>query len=295
MKDNYHFLSEDITKSERYLHTPSKFARDNLLYIQEAGKLKSLVPHRCVREHLDSYLFLTVISGKGRLIVGNRKYEMSYGDCAFIDCMEHYEHISEETDGWELAWVHFNGFAAKGYYNLFEKNTDGSQAFKAQNPSTFCDIVEKLMMCQEKKDLLSELYSGEYLLKLVNCIIEQVTDGRIIKQQENRSMLIDAREYINENYSDERVLCKLIEKVGVNNEELDESFSSFFGIGLNEYVWNRRLNGAKELLRFSVKSLKEISDETGIASVEIMKKMFLEKEKMSPEEYRKKWAQWVRK
>ena len=150
-------------------------------------------------------------------------------------------------------------------------------------------------MCQEKKDLLSELYSGEYLLKLVNCIIEQVTDGRIIKQHENRSMLIDAREYINENYSDERVLCKLIEKVGVNDEELDESFSSFFGIGLNEYVWNRRLNGAKELLRFSVKSLKEISDETGIASVEIMKKMFLEKEKMSPEEYRKKWAQWIRK
>ena len=59
-----------MTKSERYLHTPGSFARNNLLYVQEVGHLESLQPHRCIRENLDSFLILVVLEGKGTLTIG---------------------------------------------------------------------------------------------------------------------------------------------------------------------------------------------------------------------------------
>ena len=39
------FSSEGVTKSDRMLHTPGMFAKNHLLYVQEVGRLESLVPH----------------------------------------------------------------------------------------------------------------------------------------------------------------------------------------------------------------------------------------------------------
>ena len=61
-----------MTKSERYLHTPGSFARQNLLYVQEVGQLKSLQPHRCVREKLDSFLLMIILEGKGTLKINDK-------------------------------------------------------------------------------------------------------------------------------------------------------------------------------------------------------------------------------
>ena len=71
-----------MTKSERYLHTPGSFARNNLLYVQEVGHLESLQPHRCIRENLDSFLILVVLEGKGTLTIGSREINVAKGDCA---------------------------------------------------------------------------------------------------------------------------------------------------------------------------------------------------------------------
>lgn len=74
-----------MTKSERYLHTPGSFARQNLLYVQEVGHLESLQPHKSVREKLNSFLILVVLEGKGILEICDKKIPVSKGDCAWID------------------------------------------------------------------------------------------------------------------------------------------------------------------------------------------------------------------
>lgn len=71
-KDNL-LLTTEMTESNRKLHSPSRFARQNLLYVQEAGTLQSLQPHRCVREGLDSFLIMAVIEGKGTLEIAGEK------------------------------------------------------------------------------------------------------------------------------------------------------------------------------------------------------------------------------
>lgn len=291
MKARDNFFSDQITQSERYLHTPGRFARENLLYVQEIGKLKSLVPHNCVREKLNSFLFIIVISGSGSLTIENEHYEMQKGDCVLLDCMKHYEHISKEQDGWELMWVHFNGKMARAYYNLYAQLAKDTPVFKAKELNDFISYLYFLMEKQKGKDLNSELHSGERLLTLLNRIIDNVTDNNM--QYEEHEIMSEVREYLNEYYADDDILSNLSERFRI--QELENKFHDFYGIDIQRYIWNRRLNSAKELLRFSVKSMEEVAVESGIKDLKIMKEMFIEEEGMSPEEYRMKWAQWIRK
>ena len=70
------FSASGITDSVRMLHTPGDFAKKNLLYVQEVGKLKSLQPHKSIREELDSFLFIGLLSGEGTVSVGETCYNV---------------------------------------------------------------------------------------------------------------------------------------------------------------------------------------------------------------------------
>ena len=100
----------------RYIHTPSSFARQSLLYVQEAGHLKSRDRHISRRSHLESYLFFIVLSGSGTVSIQDTHFALRSGDHVFLDCRQPYFHESSQDDPWELLWVHFNGTAMDGYW-----------------------------------------------------------------------------------------------------------------------------------------------------------------------------------
>lgn len=288
------FSTEGVTKSDRSLHTPGSFARQNLLYVQEVGTLKSLQPHRCIREKLDSFLFMLVLSGKGTVECRGKSYEVNAGDCVFLDCMEHYEHISDEADGWELAWVHFNGHGARAYYELFAKHHGGCPVFRAAEPDAYKACILELLDYQQDRGVTAEISCGALLLTLIKQILADVMDAADVADESKTTQMSEVREFLNDNYAESDVLAALAEKYGQSADALDKVFQSLYGIGLEEYVWSRRFNAAKELMRFSVKALDEISCETGFQDTKMMQKQFIEKEGMSAEEYRMKWAQWIK-
>ena len=87
------FSSEGVTKSDRMLHTPGMFAKNHLLYVQEVGRLESLVPHVCRRENLDSYLIFEVVAGKGSISTEGQTIELHKDECVWIDCHKAFEHV----------------------------------------------------------------------------------------------------------------------------------------------------------------------------------------------------------
>ena len=77
--------SSSVTSS-RILYTPSTFARTSLLHLQEVGSLQAIYPHTSTRTNLTSFLCFVVLSGNGTLTYEGTTYELSAGDCVFIDC-----------------------------------------------------------------------------------------------------------------------------------------------------------------------------------------------------------------
>lgn len=287
------FSSGGLTESQRSIHTPSDFARQNLLYVQEVGTLKSLAPHRCVREKLESFLFVVVLSGRGNFYVSGRHYEVQAGDCIFLNCMEHYEHISSEGDAWELAWVHFNGKAARSYYDLFLKY-NSSNVFNTPDTDKWVALIEEMLEKQDDRKLLAEMRCGELLLGLCNQVVESIVNADIMAEEENKKLANDIREYVNDEYAAPTVLEDVEMRFRTPLNVVDSIFNRYFGICLDEYVWNRRFGAAKELLRFSIKSVQEIVEESGIGDIVTMQRLFRENENVSAEEYRMKWAQWIK-
>lgn len=283
-----------MTKSERYLHTPGSFARNNLLYVQEVGHLESLQPHRCIRENLDSFLILVVLEGRGTLTIGSREISVAKGDCAWIDCMRHYEHISDEKDAWKLAWVHFNGRCARAFYELFVKLNNSPSIFHVENTNVFFEVIKDIMACQREKSILSELVCGEQLMHLLNKVFKCVADSAVLEDEQEKLIIAEIREFINEQYAEKNVLELVSNEFGKIVADIGMVFRGAYGISLEEYISRRRYNAAKELLRFSVKPMETVALESGIGDVILMQQLFIQNEGLSADEYRQKWAGWIR-
>ena len=90
--------------SSRIIYTPSTFARTSLLHLQEVGSLQAVHPHVSQREDLVSFLCFIVLSGEGELSYEEQTYQLSEGDCVFIDCRKAYSH-STSDNLWSLSGV----------------------------------------------------------------------------------------------------------------------------------------------------------------------------------------------
>lgn len=288
------FSTMGVTDSERILHTPGEFAKNNLLYVQEVGKLKSLKPHKSQREKLDSFLFLGVLSGEGTITVKTDNYAVESGHCALINCMDYYAHESSIEKPWELMWVHFNGNIAEAYFDLFLEQNEQRNIFEPESLKVCLNFISQLMKYQEKKDLESELLSGNILGQLMNSCLFSVMHQEKDDKQAYKKMCNEIRENVNERYREEQLLQVLSGKYGIDEEELDICFQKTYGITLRGYIINRRFTAAKELLRFTAKPIKEIIEESGIGNEDQFRKLFRDGEKMTAEEYRMKWSQWVK-
>lgn len=288
------FSTSGITDSVRMLHTPGEFARKNLLYVQEVGRLKSLRVHKSQRENLNSYLFFGVESGEGTVFIGSDSYKVREGDCVLINCSNYYAHESSVDKPWELIWVHFNGHGAEEYFRLFMEQNEHKSVFRPGSMKDMKAYIGELMECQKEKDLEAELQSGEILLRLLNSCILSVMRQKGNQQDRYKEICREIRESVNERYRQANLVAALAEKYEMEEDELDDCFHKTYGITLRDYILNRRFTAAKELLRFTIKPVKEIVDESGIGNDDLFRRLFQDGEGMTAEEYRMKWAQWVK-
>ena len=127
----------------------------------------------------------------------------------FINCMEPYEHISDEDNPWELAWVHFNGNNAGSYYQLFLQNNEDASYFHMCNTESYKDIIDKIMESQNEKDQLSEVNTSLFLTELVTMVIRDVVK---IKEHKGEYNLSKLREQINERFREENLFEKLCQE-----------------------------------------------------------------------------------
>ena len=285
------FATEGITKSERFLGTPSEFALNHLVYVQEIGRLKSIKPHSCIREKLDSYLIFLVTKGSGKVSIEGKEQQLVMGDCVFIDCQQHYSHQSSEKDPWELMWVHCYGKDMDAFHALFMEKNEGQEIVTIEDTERLKGYLERLIHLQKKQELLMELKSSILIEQIVAYLVEEAMEHRT-----DRTYVVynHIREYINENYQKHALVEQVSDLFQIDAEEMDNNFQKIYGIDIYDYILNRRFTKAKELLRFTTKPITEIVEESGICNDDLFRKLFKEHEKMTAEEYRKKWAQWVR-
>lgn len=96
------------------------------------------------------------------------------------------------------------------------------------------------------------------------------------------------KKYIETHYQNEVQLRDLALVAHVSPSYLSTQFKKAFGISFSQYLVKYRIDRAKELLRTSGSSCKEIAEQIGYTDYAQFSKIFKKYENMSPLEYKKK-------
>ena len=288
MDSNVLFQGETVTSS-RILYTPSAFAKESLIYLQETGTLQARRPHENRRTYLDSFLFLSVLSGSGTVTVHNRKYDLHSGDCVFLDCRNAYSQQSSE-DLWTLKWVHFNGESMPIVYQKFLERC-GSILFHPSDLSDYSARLDALLETARGDSYVRDMEIHELLSGLLTRIMKDCwkdTAGRTASET-SLNRLSPIRSYLRAHFAENISLDELAGMFYINKFYLTRLFREQYGITISAYINELRINHAKQLLRFSDHSLEEIASMCGFYDLSYFSRKFKNAEGIAPSAFRKQW------
>ncbi len=143
-----------------------------------------------------------------------------------------------------------------------------------------------LISSDQDIELLASTANLYALQKWFNDYIIKVIDevGKISKKR-NSSIVSDVKKYIDENYNKEVSLENVAATVFVTPYYLSRLFKKEMGNNFNNYLTEVRINKAKQLMRNTNRSIKEISFDTGFNSQPYFCMVFKKLEGISPSEY----------
>lgn len=279
----------NIVQSERIIYTPSAFAKNNLLYLQEIGELKAKEPHTNQRNHLASYLFFIVLEGSGVIQYNNTMFSLKKYDCVFLDCQQPYYHRSSD-DLWKLKWVHFNGTNMPGIYEKYIQR-GGLPCFHSNKILPYSSLLQELYEIASSELYVRDMKIYEKLTSLLTLLMEESwnqADIHSSKAQKGHN-LQPIKDYLEQHYMDKITLDTLATQFFINKYYLTRIFKSKFGISINNYLLQVRITHAKHLLRFTDLPIEEIGRQCGIQDSNYFSRTFRKIEGISPGSFRRMW------
>lgn len=273
--------------SSRILYTPSTFARTSLFHLQEVGSLQAIHPHTSTRTDLVSFLCFVVLSGEGELSYEGQNYQLKSGNCVFIDCRKAYSH-STSDNLWSLQWCHFYAPSLPAVYEKY-KERGGRPVFHPSNNKPFTDLITELYNLAAASDYIRDMRINEKLGALLTLLMEQSWHPENATLSRKRMELVEIKNYLDEHYTEKIVLDDLADRFFINKFYLSKIFKETYGTTINNYVIERRITRAKQLLRFTSKTIDEVGIEVGMDSANYFSRAFHKVEGISPSEYRKQW------
>ena len=201
-------LQDKMVNSNRVLYTPSAFAKNNLMYLQEIGHLQALSTHTSKRSRLSSFLFFYVQSGSGTLTYESNTYALSAGDCVFLDCRKTYSHQTSE-DLWHLQWAHFDGPNLKEIHAKFIGEND-SPVFRPLYVNVYENILNELQELTALENNVRDMFISEKLSGLLAQIMNDCQNRDSYKIIPQKSLvLVEIKKYLDEHFYDKITLEEL--------------------------------------------------------------------------------------
>ena len=295
MDTNSLFIRFNSVSSSRIIYTPSTFARSSLIYLQETGTLQATHPQKNERSGLTSCLFFTVLRESGRLTYEGKEYELTSGDCVFIDCKKPYSHqtgsnTSVETKNeklWSLQWVHFYGPNVGAIYRKYQER-GGKPVFQTSQLSAYHDILDELYNIASSPDYVRDMRIHEKLSSLLILLMEDAWDDTQMQATPDTLDIQAIKDYLDENFNRRISLDDLADSFYLNKYYLMKLFKDRYGMTINAYLNQTRVTWVKQQLRFTDKTVETLAAELQIDPA-YLSRLFKKVEGTSPTEFRKSW------
>lgn len=279
---------DKMVNSNRVLYTPSSFAKNNLMYLQETGTLQALSSHTSQRSSLASFLFFCVKKGAGTLSYAGTEYSLSAGDCVFLDCNKAYAHNTSE-DLWCLQWVHFDGPRLSQIHDKFMTD-NASPVFRPLSLISYENLLTELQELAGLDSNIRDMRISEKLMALLAQIMSDCENrGNNSLLPSKSRILSDIKNYLEEHFREKITLDDLSGLFYIDKYYLTRRFKQHYGITVNTYLQQLKITHAKHALRFTDDSIEKIASDCGIDDPNYFARLFKKIEGLSPGEFRRSW------
>ena len=279
-----------IVSSDRVLYTASSFARSSLLHLQEIGELTAQKAHTSERSGLQSYLFFCVVNGSGKLVYDGREYKLIKDSCVFINCYHPYSHTTDPNNLWTLRWIHFYGPNLSSIYDKYCERGGRPTFIPVDETRQEIDNVwTQLMSTARSADYMRDMIINQQLASLLVEIMSESWHPEEKRHASKRASVLEVREWIDQHYAESITLDSLAQTFFINKYYLSKTFKAQFGQTINAYLTTVRITHAKQMLRFTDKTIDEIGEAVGITPARYLSEVFSSVEGVSPSVYRKQW------
>lgn len=148
-------------------------------------------------------------------------------------------------------------------------------------------MVYRFNMRSKYLETIMDMQTYQQLYEWFETKISEVCRNILTKKEESTVDIVKkARLYIEQNYSKDIVLDEVSKQLQISPYYFSKLFKKRTGSNFIEYLTNVRIEKAKELLRNSSKSIKEICMEVGYADANYFSRTFKKNVGLSPTEYK---------
>ncbi|MFH1442087.1 MAG: helix-turn-helix transcriptional regulator [Candidatus Omnitrophota bacterium] len=238
-----------------------------------------------------AYLFILAFDENCSLKIKGKIVRPVHGKICVISAgLAHHELMQDDFSRY-IAVVIKKGFFEKQFKIYSNKHRpDFTGELFAMPPDLMFYIKDFMLEYENKmpgyKDLLKALS-----FKITHALIRDVLDIKPVTQRSSfRIKINNAIDYMYANYANKITVEDMAYNAVMSVSHFSRLFKQETGKAPNDYLIYLRLTQSQKLLRAADKPLTQIAHECGFASSAYFSACFLQRFKITPSEYRKKFA-----
>lgn len=240
---------------------------------------------RHVGPHLHSSLELVYVTeGTLELGIGEELYHMETGDLGMVfpDVIHHYQVFGENAH--KIYCVNLLPDSIGFFSEELQRYAPVYPVIKRKDlDEEVSYALCRMMLTKEKEFLILQAYLQ---IVLVRCIPLFELDEK--SKIGSDDLIYQTVTYISGHFRENITLDKMAQEIGVSKYAISRVFSGTFHSNFNQYLNDARIRYACMRLENTTDSVTEICLDSGFESQRTFNRVFKERYRMSPSQYRKK-------
>ena len=228
----------------------------------------------------------------GKILINGELYNMKKNALYFIHGLDTHFVAPEDLNRYNHSIITLNTPELKKlFYNLDMK--DEFKKIFTSKGGTYCEltneaVIETDRLFLEIDTIINDNHEIKYA-RLASALVGLVDIGLKYaeKAEKTNDKLTDIISFISDNALNKLTIDEICEKTYISKHHLCRIFKENMGVTIGEFIKNRRISVAKQLLRNSEYKIIEIAEKCGFSDSGFFAKVFLREVGITPSDFRK--------
>lgn len=234
---------------------------------------------------INEYQLLYIAEGRGTLTTASAgRYSISEGDIFLIFPGEWHTYSPNPETGWKEYWIGFKGINIDSRVSagFFSKH---SPIYRVGYNDTLISLFKEAIQVAKKQ----EKHFQQLLAGIVNYMLGlafSIDSNKKLKNSMNLELVNRARAFMQENIETNIEMPEIADHLIISYSSFRHIFKQYTGIAPSQYYLNLKMQRAKDMLKSSSASIKEISYILHFDTPEYFTKLFKKKTGLTPSQFR---------